>query len=262
MQQTNTRNIIMALQVAILLTLSNTLGASTLIVGINDAPIGSSDQDYQDVALSIVGVDVISPTGAWQPLPTPNETGIPYWSGVSSDCPQGNIGYWITGTGCFASGNQPTESYNLPGPSPQWPVANTEWYGNPDGTAVGLIFSPTSATVTVDAAYSSLSASNIVGYDYISDPGVLFTLFTGSSVGDSATFTPTGAFELWVKTAGLGGQVYSSDTAGEQHFVVFRNTSLDKLTSGTPEGSTWVMLLIGGAMIAQRFGRRIHHRSL
>jgi hypothetical protein len=258
MKQTNKCYINMALQVAILLTAANTLGASTLIVGANDS---QTDQDYQDLVLSITGAAIVSPTGAWQPMPTPSGSGTPYWNGTSTDCANGGIGFWITETGCFASGGQASAPGNIPGPSPDWPVANTQWYGNADGSAVGLIFSATSASVTVDAAYSLLSGSNVVGYDYLSDPTTLITLFTGSSVGDSATFTPTGVFELWLETPAIGNQLYNSGTSGVNAFAVFRDPALDRV-AGAPEGSTWVMLLIGGALIMQKFGRRIHHRAL
>lgn len=189
----------------------STIAHAGLIVGANDVPMAlGGDGDYQDLVVSISGAAVASTTGMWQQMPTPNENGSPYWSGLSYDGPHENIGYWITGTGGF-SGNPS---------SPGLSISQLQWYGNADGTGVPLLFSGSSVTVTVDAAISGDAAMNIFGYSYVSDPSVVYALFVGGEPGDSVTFDPTQDFELYLQL-GQGGPIYGSDTSGEQHFAVF-----------------------------------------
>ncbi len=185
----------------------STIAHASLVIGINDYPIAlGGDADYQDLVVSVSGASLTSTTGSWQPMPQPNESGTPYWSGLSGDGPQMNIGYWVTGTGGF-SGSQST---------PDWSVANTDWYGNANGTGVPLLFSGTAVTVTVDAAVSALSAVNILGYSYLTDLNVVYPLLTGGQAGNTVTFYPTQPFEFDIEL-GPGAAIYGSDTTGEQH---------------------------------------------
>jgi len=223
----------------LLLALS-TIAHASLIVGINDYPIAQGgDADYQDLIVGISGAAVASSMGTWQQMQQPNETGSPYWSGLSFDGPQMNIGYWLTGTGGF-SGN--------PG-SPDWSVAQTMWYGNENGTGVPLLFSGSAVTVTVEGAIASLAGTNILGYSYVTDLSDVHPLLVGGAAGDTVTFDPTQPFELYLQL-GAGGPIYGSDTTGEQHFAVF----MDPPPSDTPEPATLflVMVALGVLLVRKR----------
>jgi hypothetical protein len=213
-----------------LLLVLPTVAHASFTVGINDYPIAlGGDADYQDLIVSISGAAVASSTGTWQQMPAPNESGTLYWSGISYDGPQMNIGYWLTGTGGF------TGSPSIP----DWSVAQTMWYGNADGTGVPLLFSGSAVTVTVEGAISADSASNIFGYSYATDPSVVYPLFVGGEAGLTVTFDPNEPFELYLQL-GAGTPIYGSDTTGEQHFAVF----VDPPSLVTPEPATLFLAML------------------
>lgn len=215
---------------ALALALSVIARADPLIIGVNDLPIAISDQDYQDLVVSITGASVVSTTGSWQAMHAPQGLGSPYWDGISSDAPNSNIGYWINGTA-----EVPTTF------SPDWSVSRTNWYGNSDGTGVPLLFSGSSITVTVLAAFSGDALINTFGYSYGS--GDVVPLFTGGSAGTTVTFTPTQPFEFFIES-GANQPIYGSDTSGEQHFAVFQDPA------PTPEPNGLILLALGTFLIA------------
>lgn len=221
---------------ALALALSVTARADPLIIGVNDLPVAVTDQDYQDLVVSITGASIASTAGSWQAMHSPQGLGSTYWDGQSSDAPNSNIGYWLLGT----SGVPTTYS-------PDWALSRTDWYGNSDGSGVPILFSGTSVTVTVLAAFSGDAAINTLGYSYGS--GDLTPLFTGGTAGTSVTFNPTQPFELFIES-GANQPVYGSDTSGEQHFAVFRDPP------PVPEPNAFVLLAIGTLLFAFLHRRR------
>ena len=93
---------------------------------------------------------------------------------------------------------------------------------------------------------------NTLGWYNLDNPGVLYSLFAvpAGSAGETASFTPDGAFALY-STNG-GGQVYTSISSSnvderptQQHFAFFAGPPI----SAVPEPSTAVTFGLGVALL-------------
>ncbi len=167
-----------------------------------------------------VFADFISGSGSWQSWSSGNlnENNLPYWDGESSDGSYKNIGYYLSGTGAFAS------SAETPGAIPYW------------GNAAGG-FDP-SFYFGKDSAYSNAALKlEVAGYkngnsfgwyEWGGDSGgyILHEVFSGSDSASAAKdFTPTSQYGFYMKNE--PGRVFLTGGSGDnfQHFAVFLQPS-------------------------------------
>jgi len=193
-----------------------------------------------------VKADVLKgPGGAFQPWtaavlgPASNPTyGGPYWNNFSGDGPAYNIGWCLVGTGgCVI-------------PSPPGAIA---YYGNGEQSVPNMYFQSSGIPVTVTLAgqFTNQIGSaknpgyNVFGWYELNANGTIsaMTALWNSKtdvVGESATFTPTGNYGLFLENIQGNGQAdyfwFMNDTqdysAGPdknpidttQHFAIFSGT--------------------------------------
>lgn len=219
--------------------------AGPIVGAVEDAP-GSggfeSNGDFNDIIFQLTGaVSVNAPGAVWSSL-TPgvvNENGTVFWDNKSEDGPDMNIGYCLLGQAvCSLAGSLGGNYLYLATPSG----------GSPDDVsfdATGTV------TLTVLGGVTG-TPGNTLGWYNLDDPGVLYSLFAvpAGSEGETASFTPDGAFALY-STNG-GGQIYTSisssnvdESPTQQHFAFF----VDPPSSAVPEPSTAATLVGGLALL-------------
>lgn len=220
--------------------------AGPIIGSLEDAP-GSGgferNGDFNDIIFQLTGVvSVNAPGGVWSNL-TPqvvNENGTVFWDNKSEDGPDMNIGDCLLGEADC---------------SPSGPLGgNYQYLARQNGGSVGDVsFDATGAvTLTVLGGVTG-TPGNTLGWYNLDNPGVLYSLFAvpANSAGETASFTPDGAFALY-STNG-GGQLYSSvssrnvdESPSQQHFAFF----VDPPISAVPEPSTAATLGLGLALFS------------
>lgn len=174
-------------------------------------------------------INIVGSTGALQAFPgTFNTFGTPYWNNDSFDNQNGftdgkaSVGHYLTGTGNFVGGFM-----SNPGIAP----ADLQQFANGDSSADLNVKFTTSAVNVTTQLYITITANvatNVLGwYDSTGE----YELFSGSN---TAFFTPTGAFGLFLRTAN-DGTFYSESSLNtgpggsaadpNQHFAVFRQSN-------------------------------------
>jgi len=166
---------------------------------------------------------------------SPGHYGGAFWNQTSNDAGECNIGYWITGTlGCTATSINGYD-YAFYSQSPGLAAVPPDFFG--DG-ASSFVFTPTGEAVEVtlgvqmakwarplhtqSSANGGIVGNNVLGWYALdgSGSGVLFG--AGSVLGQTATFTPTGLWGLYLQSP--VGTFYSGAADGLNalnHFAAF-----------------------------------------
>ena len=241
-----------ALFSALIMAAIPSLAGSFLIGAIEDTPGASGFEqngDFNDFVFSIAGnASIVAPGGFFTPLTSavPSGKSQAFWDNASLG--NKNIGYCLM--------NDP--ACLMPGIASVQYLSGLGGLEVPNQTFTGI--GP--LTFTILGQFTTLAAKATLGYcdplDCFHTQHVLLGL---GGASNSATFTPTGAFELYF-TNGIG-QFYGSqasdnvnETARQQHFALFldppaESTPASGSGSGVPEPSTIAFLTIGlGALIA------------
>lgn len=188
-------------------------------------------------------------SGSWQNFPTTlNQQGSVYWDNPSRDGSQKNIGYWLSGTGAFASYTGGCYAVNpcvtgSPGDVP-------EWFGNAStGSEIStetpnfdFVRNSAQYTLTVQVVLSFWTPATEFGW-YDPTTMTLHPLFDGTGVNDggaaltagsSIGFNPNvGVYGFYIKDLGVGQTFFTQTNDNtfyqnenqHQHFSVF-GTSL------------------------------------
>ncbi len=166
---------------------------------------------------------------------SPGNYGGPFWNQNSNDAGECNIGYWITGTaGCTVTSINGYD-YAFYSQSPGLAATPPAYFG--DG-ASNFAFTPTGKAVEVtldlqmakwarpvdtqSSANGGIVGNNVLGWYEIDGPGSGVLFGAGSVLGQTATFTPTGLWGLYIQSP--VGTFYSGATdglTGWNHFAAF-----------------------------------------
>jgi hypothetical protein len=222
----------------------------TYILGGNDNPFPNNgienNGDFQDIVASISGpITVESLDGVFGPMPTPNESCMPFYDCRSYDGSKKNIAYLETSTGGWTG-----SSVGLGIPQSQL----EDYTANGDGQGVPFSFlSSGSVTVTILATVTSLASSNVFGYETWPNPtGPPIMVFLGSTPG-TYTFTPNGRFTFFFGQ--LSSLSRTDDVGVEPQFALFKELG----STSTPEPSTTTFT--GFGMLAFGILIRVYHRN-
>jgi hypothetical protein len=231
--------------IAVLLAAAPVGMAATILGGLEDGQ-GSSglerNGDFNDVIFEIAGnVSIDAPGGMFSNLSPAvvNQTGTVFWDNPSGDGPDMNIGYCLLGEAkCTPAGAI---------------TGNFEYLSTPSGGSVNDVTFDATGTVTLTVLGGiTANLGNTLGWYDLADPGVKHQLaaVAPDSSGETASFTPDGAFALY-STDGWG-QVYSSvsasnvdESSNQQHFAFFEPQSI----SSVPEPSTAALAGIGAVLL-------------
>jgi hypothetical protein len=219
--------------------------AGPILGALEDAPGNTGFErngDFNDIIFQLTGdVSVNAPGGVWSSL-TPkvvNEKGSVFWDNRSEDGPHMNIGY------CLLGGAVCSPAGSLGG--------NYDYLATPSGGIVNGVSFDAAGTVTLTVLGGVTGTPrNTLGWYDLDSPGMLYSLFSvpADSAGETASFTPDGAFALF--SANGGGQVYTSisssnvdESPTQQHFAFFIVPAIN----GVPEPSTAATLGFGVALL-------------
>lgn len=228
---------------AILLAAAPAGMASTIVGGLEDMP-GSSglekNGDFNDMIFAVTGdVTIDAPAGEFNSLTSEvvNQSGTVFWDNLSGDGPDMNIGYCLLNQAACSPASAP--------------FGSLQYLSTASGGSANNVTFDAAGTVTLELLGGITGNKNdTLGWYSLADPSVLNLLVPApDSAGETASFTPDGAFALY-STDGTG-QVYSSvsasnvdESADQQHFAFFIDPP-----STVPEASTGVLLGLGLALL-------------
>lgn len=202
--------------------------AATIWIGMEDINVLGGDRDYNDMIIKLEGPGLtINGSGGWQPMPTPDENGIPYWDNNSHDGSQLNVGYFMNGSGGWAG-------------NPMSPMLSNQlvyWGVGGNISPSFLLFSNTQPGTTILAEVAGWSMSNELYWfnpaDDLNNPASYKLLFSGlDGVGSSSIINHIGDFGLAFNSP---GGFFRTDLNGGQ-FAPF---------SQVPEPGTYALMGAG-----------------
>ena len=219
---------------------------------------------------------LVGPGGAFQPwtaailgpasAPTytsPTHPG-PYWNNVSGDGPTANIGWCLVGTGGCAIATPPG-AINYYGTATDAAVQNMAFQNNGKAVTVSLV-----GQLTNQLGTAANPGYNVFGWYQINSDGTIGALTPlwnskSDTVGQFATFTPNGAYGLYLENIqsntadyfwfmnstgnkSVGSTAQVADT--NQHFSVFSGTpgqffvGIDDTNNGDTDYNNMIIELV------------------